>query len=65
MAVRATEDLLVEFEDRIGEIALFPSSGGVFEVAVNGDLVFSKYRLNRLPEDEELVRKVGEKLGSL
>jgi selenoprotein W-related protein len=42
---------------------LIPSEGGVFEVSVNGELVFSKYRLGRHAEPGELVRKVGEKLG--
>ena len=62
-AVRATEDLLLEYEDRIQKVTLIPSEGGVFEVSVNGDLVFSKYRLGRHAEPGELVQKVGEKLG--
>ncbi len=37
-----------------------PSSGGVFEVVVEGDLLFSKKSLGRFPEDgevEALVQK--------
>jgi selenoprotein W-related protein len=54
---------LIEFEERIQKVTLIPSEGGVFEVSVNGDLVFSKYRLGRQAEPGELVQKVGEKLG--
>jgi selenoprotein W-related protein len=54
---------LLEFEDRIEKVTLIPSEGGVFEVSVNGDLVFSKYRLGRHAEPGELIQKVGEKLG--
>ncbi len=60
-----TEDLLVEFEERISKLTLLPSQGGVFEVAVNGELVFSKYRLGRLAEEGEIIRKVGEQLDRL
>ena len=31
------------------------SSGGVFEVAADGDLVFSKKEMGRFPEDEEVL----------
>lgn len=52
----------MEFEDRIARLTLVPSDGGVFEVAVNGELVFSTYSLERLPEDGEVVRRVGDRL---
>ena len=55
---------MIEFEERIQKVTLIPSEGGVFEVSVNGDLVFSKYRLGRHAEPGELVQKVGEKLGA-
>jgi selenoprotein W-related protein len=61
-AIKATEELLIEFEDQIEKISLVPSGDSVFEVAVNGSLVFSKRRLGRHPEDGEIVRKVAEKL---
>ena len=34
---------------------LKPSSGGVFEVSVDGEKVFSKKALGRFPEDGEIV----------
>lgn len=36
------EGLLEEFEREIESIGLIPSKGGVFEVLVDGDLVYSK-----------------------
>ena len=36
------------------EVELKPSSGGVFEVVVEGDLLFSKKSLGRFPEDGEV-----------
>jgi selenoprotein W-related protein len=32
-----------------------PSSGGVFEVTLNGSLIFSKKHLGRFPNDGEIV----------
>ena len=32
-----------------------PSSGGVFEVTLNGSLIFSKKQLRRFPKDGEVV----------
>lgn len=37
------------------EVELLASSGGVFEVVVDGKLVFSKKSLNRFPEEGEVV----------
>jgi selenoprotein W-related protein len=40
------------------EIRLVPSSGGVFEVTVDGKLIFSKRALRRHPEPGEIMRLV-------
>ena len=37
------------------EIRLVPSSGGVFEVTVDGNLVFSKKALRRHPQPGEIM----------
>jgi len=37
---------------------LVPSSGGVFEVTVNGSLVFSKKATGRFPETDEALRLI-------
>ena len=41
---------------RFGILAeMRPSSGGVFEVTLNGSLIFSKKQLGRFPNDGEIV----------
>ncbi len=37
------------------EVSLTPSGGGVFEVRLDGDLVFSKKALGRHPQPGEVV----------
>jgi selenoprotein W-related protein len=40
---------------------LIPASGGVFEVTVNGELLYSKKESGVFPDHEELIKKI-EKL---
>jgi selenoprotein W-related protein len=42
------------------EPELIPSAGGVFEVICDGRLIFSKRKLGRFPEDEEVLAQLRE-----
>ena len=42
------------------DVRLVESGGGVFEVTVDGDLVFSKKSLGRFPEGDEVARRIRE-----
>ncbi|QKG84019.1 SelT/SelW/SelH family protein [Kroppenstedtia pulmonis] len=57
------EELFTEFRQRITEIILVPSSGGVFEVEWNGKLIFSKKSKNRHAEKGELIRLLKKEIG--
>lgn len=41
---------------------MIKSSGGVFEVKLGDDLIFSKKQLGRFPEPGEVVRALQERL---
>ena len=43
-------------------ISLISSGGGVFEISINGDLIFSKKALNRFPEDGEIKKLIMDRL---
>ena len=45
------------------EIKLIPGSGGIFDVTVDGALVFSKKRVGRHAQPGEVVEKVRAKQG--
>ena len=47
-------ELKQAFPDRVGDVELIPSSGGVFEIRNGESLVFSKRRLGRFPEPGEI-----------
>lgn len=42
-----------------------PSDGGCFEVVVDGDLVFSKLKEDRFPEQGEVIASMKSKSGEL
>lgn len=49
-----TEQILSDFENVIEAITLIPSDGGVFEVTVDGELIFSKKQTGRHTTYEEI-----------
>ncbi len=50
------------FDTDLGEVALVPGTGGVFEVRVDGDLVCSKKERGRFPESKELKQLVRDRV---
>jgi selenoprotein W-related protein len=56
------EQLFEEFGQAF-EILLVPSQGGVFEVAVDGDVIYSKLSTGRHAEYEEVSRPIRLLLG--
>lgn len=52
------QELLTTFDTELGEVALIPGSGGVFEVRVDGELVWSRKSQGRFPESKELKQRV-------
>jgi selenoprotein W-related protein len=53
---------LRKFESNISGITLIPGGGGVFEVTVNGDLIFSKKALGRHAEIDEVLKSFRAKI---
>lgn len=61
-AVALAKSILNEQKNNISELTLIPSSGGVFEVTLNDELLFSKKKLNRFPEEDEVESIIRDKL---
>jgi selT/selW/selH-like putative selenoprotein len=49
------EEILKAKGETVGDLRLIPSSGGVFEVIVNGRNIFSKKELGRHAEPGEVL----------
>ena len=56
--------ILEEWEDLVGIVEVVPGANGIFDVHVNGDLVFTKSMLGRYPQPDEVLPLVRERLGS-
>ncbi len=58
-AAWTAQELLTTFEDEIGGVTLVPGTGGIFDVRVNGETVFSRKAAGRhadVAEIKQLVR---------
>jgi selenoprotein W-related protein len=56
------QELLTTFEKELGEVALIPGMGGIFEVRVNGAVVWSRKEQGRFPEAKELKQLVRDQV---
>jgi selenoprotein W-related protein len=53
---------LTTFVDELGEAALVPGKGGVFDVRLDGDLIWSRREQRRFPELSELKQLVRDRV---
>ena len=56
------QELLTTFQSEIGELALLPGTGGVFEIRVDQDVVWSRSTEGRFPEMKELKQRVRDRI---
>lgn len=56
------QELLTTFEADLRSVSLIPGSGGVFEVRLNGELIFSRKEAQRFPEAKELKQLVRDRI---
>ncbi|MFD1744626.1 SelT/SelW/SelH family protein [Rhizobium helianthi] len=52
------QELLHTFGDSLGEVALVPGTGGIFEISVNGALIWERARDGGFPGPKELKQRV-------
>jgi selenoprotein W-related protein len=54
--------ILNEFQHDISDLKLIPSRGGVFELVIDGDLVYSKKETGRHAEPEDILGPIRERV---
>ena len=52
------QELLTTFQAEIGEVALVPGTGGIFDVRVGDQVVWSRAAEGRFPELKELKQRL-------
>jgi len=56
------QEMLTTFTQELGEVALIPGTGGVFEVRLNGETIFSRAAEGRFPESKELKQAIRDRI---
>ena len=56
------QELLTTFESELGSVALVPGSGGVFEVRIEGETVWSRAGEGRFPDIAELKQRLRDRI---
>ncbi len=57
------QELLATFEEELGAVTLIPNSeGGVFEVRLAGEQIFSREQAGRFPDIKELKQLVRDRV---
>ena len=56
------QELLTTFPEETGEVALVPATGGIFEVHVEGERIWSRGDAGRFPEIPELKQLVRDRI---
>lgn len=50
------------FADELGEVALVPGTGGIFEVRLNGERLWNKKQAGRYPEPKEIKQLIRDRI---
>ncbi|MFA5896446.1 MAG: Rdx family protein [Thermoplasmata archaeon] len=57
-AIQDADAILKEFGGRLSGLRLVPGDHGVYDVAVDGEVVFSLDKVERFPEVQELLEAI-------
>ncbi len=61
-AAYLAQELLSSFEKELGEVALVPSSGGIFEVTLDGETLATNRETKVMPEAGEVKRLLRDRI---
>ena len=53
---------MTQYKQQIKEMTLVPAGGGVFELTVGDELIYSKKKTGKFPDEKWAVEEVGKRL---
>jgi selenoprotein W-related protein len=56
------QELLTTFVDELGEVALIPGSGGVFDIRLGNELIWSRAQARSFPDIKHLKQLVRDRI---
>jgi selenoprotein W-related protein len=57
-----TSKILTEFKQQIQELKLVPAGGGAFEVSLDNELIYSKLKTGKFPDEAWILDTVRQRL---
>ena len=54
-----TSKLLSAYKQKIQDLKLIPSGGGCFELSANKELIYSKLKTGKFPDEQWVLDQVG------
>jgi selenoprotein W-related protein len=61
-AAWVAQELLTTFAEELGEVALVPGTGGVFDIRVDGELIWSRAAAHGFPDIKHLKQLVRDRV---
>ena len=56
------QEMLTTFSEELGEVALIPGTGGIFEIRLGDELLWSRKEKGRFPEMREIKQMVRDRV---
>jgi selenoprotein W-related protein len=56
------QELLTTFREELGEVALIPGTGGIFDIRLNDELIWSRAEARSFPEIKHLKQLVRDRI---
>ena len=56
--MRVAQEIMSEYQHQMASLTLLPGDKGIFDVKVNGTLIYSKHATGRFPEPDEIRANV-------
>ena len=56
------QEILTTFDEELSKVSLIPGTGGIFEIKVNGKLLWSLKNEGRFPDIKELKKLLRDKI---
>jgi selenoprotein W-related protein len=59
------QELLTTFAEELGEVALVPGTSGVFDIRLNGELIWSRAQSQSFPDIKEFKQLVRDRVAPM
>ena len=56
------QEILTTFAEELGEVAIVPGTGGVFDIRVDGELIWSRAEARGFPDIKQLKQLVRDRI---